>query len=127
MTAEIVAQAWKMLQAGQSQVSVARTLRIPTSTLHTVVARQTWRHVTDGLGDLPPVRKGRPFKAPSINQDGAATADRSDLPAGPREPRQRPYKPPEPIRVEDDEGRAFLHREMTTLRKIMHRRFGGPP
>jgi hypothetical protein len=122
MTESQVKAAWAMLQQGQSQASVARALRIPQPTLHAVIARQTWCHVTAGLGELPPARQG----GPRINQEPPATADSSDLPDRPREPRQRPYKRSEPIPVDDPAGRDFLHRELTTIRKIMHR-YGGSP
>jgi hypothetical protein len=125
LTPELVKQAWQLLQAGQSQAETARALRIPPSTLHTLIAKETWRHVTDGLGDLPPTRKGRPPKPPTIDQAGAATAETSDLPDPPREPRQRPHRPPEPVPVDDPKGRDFLRAEIALIHRIGHRRQGG--
>jgi hypothetical protein len=67
-----------------------------------------------------------PQRPPQPARDASATAGRLDLPPGSREPRQRPYKPPEwVIREPITDNREWFHREITTIKKVMHRRFGG--
>jgi hypothetical protein len=118
LTPEIVTKAWQMLQAGRGQASVARELGIPKSTINTLVARETWRHVTDGLGDLPPAKKGRPFRAPTIDQDKPPDDNRSDLSSPPR---RRRRDDPGPALEDDISGRTFLRREVSLIHRVAHR------